>query len=288
MAPDLQHHIGAITGQELTGVARPVSGGCIHRCWRLDGKPPVFVKTNAASCTNMFEAEAEGLREIADTGTVRVPEILATGSFEDTAFLALEYIPLTHRTPEIDAILGNQLAALHRHTAENEMHGWHRDNTIGETPQHNPRTRDWIAFFREYRLRYQLDLVHQNGLDLPDGYRLLNRLDFLFEDVTPKPSLLHGDLWSGNASATTAGEPVLFDPATYYGDRETDLAFSRMFGGFSPAFYAAYQEAWPLHEGFARREPLYRLYHVLNHYNLFGEPYGAQARREIRGILART
>lgn len=285
MVPALRRHLEERLGLSFRGSTQPVSGGCIHQTWRLDGESPVFLKTNAASFVDMFEAEAAGLREIAETGAVRVPEVLATGSFEDTAFLALEYISLTNRTPEVDAALGTQLATLHRHTAKNRMHGWHRDNTIGETPQHNPWTHDWAAFFREHRLRYQLDLARTNGLDLPEGYRLLDRIESFFQDYTPTPSLLHGDLWSGNAAATTSGEPVLFDPASYYGDRETDIAFTRMFGGFSSAFYEAYHETWPLHEGYTRREPLYQLYHILNHYNLFGEPYGAQGKREIRHML---
>lgn len=288
MTPILKHHLEERLGLSFRGSAHPVSGGCIHQTWRLDGESPVFLKTNAAAYAEMFAAEAEGLREIAETGAVRVPEVLEAGTFEDMAFLALEFIPLTNRTPAVDALLGAQLAALHRHTSGNGEHGWHRENTIGETPQNNPWTRDWVAFFREYRLRFQLDLARTNGLDLPDGDRLLDSLDAFFLDHTPAPSLLHGDLWSGNAAATANGDPVLFDPAVYYGDRETDIAFSRMFGGFSPTFYEAYEKAWPLHEGSARREPLYRLYHILNHYNLFGGPYGAQASREIRTILSKT
>src|SRR5262249_29793225 len=156
----------------------------------------------------------------------------------------------------------------------------HRVNTIGMTPQINEADSDWIRFFRERRLRYQLDLAVGNGYggDLQkQGAQLLERMHGLFAGHRPQPSLLHGDLWGGNWGATADGTPVIFDPAVYFGDREADIAMTRLFGGFDTSFYGAYESAWPLEAGWQARTTLYNLYHVLNHLNLFGAGYLSQA-----------
>jgi fructosamine-3-kinase len=184
------------------------------------------------------------------------------------------------------AALGQQLAHLHRASAA--RFGWHRDNTIGATPQPNPWTESWIEFWRTQRLAFQLQLAARNGHTgglQRRGEQLLVRLDALLAH-DPARSLLHGDLWGGNAAATAAGEPVLFDPACYYGDRETDLAMTELFGGFAPAFYSEYRAAWPLDAGYGARRDLYNLYHVLNHLNLFGGGYRAQAEGMIERLLS--
>ena len=222
----------------------------------------------------MFEAEAEGLGELARTRTVRVPEVEKVGIENGKAFIAMERIEAS-RTESADAKLGEQLAKLHRTTAS--YFGWHRDNTIGLTPQPNDPSKDWLTFFRERRLRYQLDLL---GIETS----LLDRLAPFFEGHDPQPSLLHGDLWAGNWLTATTGEPVIFDPACYYGDREADIAMTYLFGGFGPAFYAAYEAAWPLSPGHRERRDLYNLYHVLNHANLFGGSYLRQARELIERL----
>lgn len=250
----------------------------------------VFVKVNRASRLGMFEAEAEGLRELAAAGELRVPSVLGSGSAGDTAWLALEWLELGAGGPAAARALGAGLAALHRHTAD--AHGWHRDNTIGSTPQRNARDSDWVAFYGEQRLRRQLELAaasDRGGGLTAMGERLIERLPAFFEDYAPVPSLLHGDLWGGNWAALQdpahAGEPVVFDPAVYYGDRETDIAMTRLFGGFGAAFYEAYEDAWPLDAGYRRREPLYQLYHVLNHLNLFGGHYLGRARSLMQTLL---
>ena len=169
-----------------------------------------------------------------------------------------------------------------------ESHGWHRDNTIGLTHQPNSCCDDWGRFFRGQRLDHQLRLAQEKGYggELQEaGQRLSAELDCLFDSYRPQASLLHGDLWGGNWAAVD-GQPVIFDPAVYYGDRETDLAMSRLFGGFGDSFYAAYEESWPLADGFDVRCKLYQLYHVLNHLNLFGRTYMGRAMqliRELRG-----
>jgi fructosamine-3-kinase len=285
----LEQQIASATGRPFTARQRqPLGGGCINSAWRLsDGERNCFVKTNAAAALTMFEAEAAGLAELAASGTVRVPEPVCWGSAGDRAWLALEYLPLGGSGPSALAMLGRQLAALH--AQPRPYFGWYRDDTIGATPQPNARCDDWIAFWRERRLGFQLDLAARNGYAgalQRQGEHLRERLAGLFDGYRPTPALLHGDLWGGNVGCTVDGAPAIFDPAVYYGDREADLAMTELFGGFPPAFYAAYREALPLEAGYSQRRTLYNLYHILNHLNLFGGGYRAQAERMIAQLLA--
>ena len=267
--------------------AQSVAGGSINSALRLDGETnSYFVKLNRADRLDMFVAEAEGLRELLRPGVVRVPVPLCWGELENQAYLVLEYLPMGRAAGHSLELLGGGLAALHHQTWD--WYGWRRDNTIGSTPQINDPTEEWIEFWRRHRLGYQLQLAAQRGLGpavLRTGEHLLAELEVFFSGYRPAPSLLHGDLWSGNFGATRDGEPVLFDPAVYYGDRETDLAMSELFGGFGPAFYEAYNAAWPLDPGYAVRRDLYNLYHLLNHFNLFGGGYGAQSAAAIERLL---
>lgn len=264
---------------------RPVSGGDISSAWRLDAfNQSIFLKTGPSSSYEMFAAEAEGLSELAQANAVRVPAALAFGEHAGSAFVALEWLQLDNADSTCERLLGQQLAALHRTTRP--RCGWHRDNTIGLTPQHNPWSDDWIEFYREHRLGYQFELAASNGFTgalQREGARLLKRLPIFFENYSPVESLLHGDLWSGNW-ACSEGQPVIFDPAVYYGDRETDLAMTRLFGGFGNAFYEAYESSWPLQPGYRERMDLYQLYHVLNHLNLFGSGYLGRAMALIEGL----
>jgi fructosamine-3-kinase len=266
----------------------PIGGGCINRGYRMSGAGrSYFVKLNSAPRAPMFQAELEGLAAIAATGTLRVPQPVCVGRDADHSWLALEYVELARADTGSMATLGEQLAALHRCSAA--RFGWHRDNTIGATPQHNQWCTDWVEFWRERRLGFQLRLAADNGHRgalQRRGERLLQRVQDFFGHERPAPSLLHGDLWAGNAACTGDGEPLVFDPACYHGDREADLAMTELFGGFAPAFYAAYRNAWPLPDGYALRRELYNLYHVLNHLNLFGGGYGAQAERIIDRLLS--
>jgi fructosamine-3-kinase len=243
-----------------------------------------FIKTGPASALNMFEAEAEGLRELAAAGAIRVPEVIDYGIDDGEAFIAIERLSFERSTTAIGALFGEQLAALHQHTAD--RHGWRRDNTIGPTPQQNPWTNDWIDFYREHRLEFQLDLAARNGYsgELQSlGKGLAGRLSEFFEKYEPRPSLCHGDLWGGNWGVAD-GVPVIYDPAVYYGDRESDIAMTMLFGGFGREFYRAYDRAWPMAPGHERRIKLYQLYHVLNHLNLFGSGYLGQARGLLRSL----
>ncbi len=279
--------IALATGEPFSPRAsRVVSGGDIHAASVLDGGGRrFFVKANCAACLPMFEAEADGLAMLAASGTVRVPRVVCHGVAHDHAFLVLEYLDL--RREGDAARLGEQLAALHR--LPQAAYGGPRDNWIGGTPQKNGRACSWIAFWRDARLGVQFELAARKGYGgalQRDGETLRARLPEFFAGYTPAPSLLHGDLWGGNHGYLPDTAPVLFDPATYVGDRECDLAMSELFGGFSPDFHAAYRAAWPLDAGYATRRTLYNLYHVLNHANLFGGGYANEAARMTAALLA--
>jgi fructosamine-3-kinase len=266
--------------------AGDLSGGDINRAARIrDGHRSWFVKYRDNAPPGMFEAEARALAEISASGCVRVPEVMAWGSEGDTAWLVLEYLELLSSGPA--ALLGEQLAALHGITRD--RFGWSMDNYIGTTPQLNRPSDNWTGFWRHCRLEPQLAMARATGFGsrLSDkGERLLDGLEQLLRDHQPAASLLHGDLWAGNKAFTPAGQPVIFDPASYYGDRETDIAMSELFGGFEPAFYAAYQSVSPLPAGYPLRRELYKLYHVLNHLNLFGMTWLSRCERMIDALLA--
>lgn len=266
--------------------SQAIHGGDISQAFKLsDGQRCFFVKLRPASGYGLFETEAAGLAELAAAEAVRVPAVLCHGVAANQAYLVLEYLDLSGHGDA--AKLGRQLAQQHRVTAP--RFGWTRDNWIGATPQPNGWRDDWIAFWREHRLGFQLQQAAAHGYGgalQRDGETLMSHLPVLFEGYVPQPALLHGDLWGGNHGFLKEGAPVIFDPAVYFGDRECDLAMSELFGGFAPAFHAAYREAWPLDAGYAVRKTLYNLYHILNHANLFGGSYAAQAARMAAQLLA--
>lgn len=264
---------------------RPVHGGDISAAWcvKAEGQA-VFLKTGPSGSYDMFLAEAEGLKELALASALRVPEVLGCVRSNNECMLALEWIDFDLPGKDTARLLGERLARQHRYCKE--QFGWHRDNTIGATPQPNPWSDDWVEFFRDQRLGFQLKLAAQKGFTgelQQEGDRLLSNMGQYFNDYWPEASLLHGDLWGGNW-ASAGGEPVIFDPAVYYGDRESDLAMTRLFGGFPGDFYRAYGDAWPLAAGSEQRMQLYQLYHVLNHLNLFGQSYLGRALGIIRSL----
>lgn len=267
---------------------RAVGGGSISRTERLETSGgPILLKLEPRGAADRLEAEAEGLDALRASRAVAVPEVLARGTAGAHAFLALEWIELGAKTPDAARRLGTALAQLHRRTGD--AFGWHRDNYIGRTPQPNGELSSWPEFFRERRLAWQLSLGRRNGLGtktLALGDSLLARIEEFFADHNPEPSLLHGDLWGGNWGADASGRPYLYDPAAYYGDREADIAMTRLFGGFGDAFYRAYDEAWPPAPGRDRRTDLYNLYHLLNHFNLFGGAYASQVHGCLTRLLA--
>ena len=269
----------------LQDMPRPVSGGDISAAWRIKTEGNhVFLKTGPADSLAMFQAEADGLRELQKADAVRVPNVLGCVSSGTECLLALEWIDFELADSATEKMLGQQLAKQHRYCED--RFGWHKDNTIGSTPQHNLWNDDWVEFIGKDRLGFQLGLAAKNGFtgDLQvEGAALCKNLGQFFADYWPEASLLHGDLWGGNWAAAD-GVPVIFDPAVYYGDRESDIAMTKLFGGFGASFYDAYEEAWPLSAGSEQRISLYQLYHVLNHLNLFGGSYLNRALGIIRTL----
>ena len=284
LAQAIQHASGIdVTGATL----QRVSGGSINRAYHVRvGEQSFFLKLNSAQALPMFEAEADGLAALAATDTFRVPRVLGCGRTEDDAFLLLEYLQLRPLASDEDGQrFAEALVQLHHDTGEH--YGWPRDNFIGAAPQANTPGDGWARFFINHRLIPQLERARAKGYAGVlgrDADALLERAPGLFVDYRPQPSLLHGDLWHGNAAIDEAGRPAIFDPAVYRGDRDADLAMSELFGGFPSSFYIAYRRAWPMADGYEQRKTLYNLYHVLNHLNLFGRGYLGQAERMIRGL----
>jgi fructosamine-3-kinase len=264
---------------------RSVSGGCINQGYSLSGNGSTyFVKINQASQVEMFEAEALGLKQMLDTQTIRVPQPICWGIADGSSYIVLEWLEFGHGATHSWEEMGRKLAAMHKQ-GKSSRFGWERNNTIGSTPQINTWTDNWADFFAEHRIGYQLKLANRRGGNLPHYSEVVPLLRDFLADRKPQPSLVHGDLWSGNAAVTTSGEPVILDPATYYGDREVDLAMTELFGGFPGAFYQGYHQVFPLDEGYQRRKTLYNLYHILNHFNLFGGGYSSQANRMLQQVL---
>jgi protein-ribulosamine 3-kinase len=268
---------------------RSIGGGCINQTYLIDGQEgrKYFVKLNSADKHAMFVAEVAGLSEIAATQTIRVPQPITHGVAGKQSYLVLENLDLTSHGDA--SLLGKQLAALHSN--HSDQFGFVQNNFIGITLQQNSWSDDWVGFWHEQRLKFQLRLASEKGYSdqLDDlGMKLLDALPAYFDDYSPQPSLLHGDLWGGNHAYLPDGTPVIFDPAVYYGDREADLAMMEMFGGYSTDVYAAYRAAFPLHEGYMLRRDLYNLYHILNHANMFGGGYVGQAEGMMRGLLAKA
>jgi len=279
--------IAAATGTQAKLRQRgSVGGGCINQAQRIDyGDTRYFVKLNTATRVDMFAAEFEGLQALRQCAALHIPKPVCYGADGDSAYIVMENLELGgHGDP---AALGEGLAGLHRVTQS--QFGWHRDNTIGSTLQVNTLSDDWVGFYREYRLQFQFALAARHGCPgslVSQGERLMDDFHILFDSYTPEASLLHGDLWSGNHAYTSDGEPTIFDPAVYYGDHEADLAMTELFGGFGRNFYTAYNNAWPIDPGYKIRKTLYNLYHILNHFNLFGGSYASQAEDMVESLLS--
>ncbi|MDH3201245.1 MAG: fructosamine kinase family protein [Myxococcales bacterium] len=282
MIPNLRAALERRLGTTVQA-ARALSGGDINDAFEvsLESGERIFVKTHPNPPRGMFEAEACGLRWLDEAGAVRVPQVLAL-SDEGPAYLALELLTPGKRVDGFDEELGRGLAALHAHGAPS--FGLDRDNFIGRLPQSNAAAGDWPSFYWRRRLEAQLRLAINRGLIDSGTGREFTALERVLADrVGPAepPSRLHGDLWGGNLHVDDGGRPCLIDPAAYGGHREVDLAMMRLFGGFGPRVFAAYEEAWPLSPGAEERIPLYQLYPLLVHVNLFGGAYVASVKRAL-------
>lgn len=286
MWTQIAEHISQITGQSFTIENRKsVSGGCINQGYCLIGKDiKYFVKINDASQVEMFSAEALGLKEMAKTQTIRVPKPICWGMAERSSYIILEWLEFDRSSKDSWELMGKNLAKMHQYQVETRF-GWNQNNTIGSTPQVNNWTEKWSDFFADYRIGFQLKLASKKGGNFGNYSQIVEKVRDVLSTINPQPSLVHGDLWSGNAAVTEIGEPVILDPATYYGDREVDIAMTELFGGFPAPFYRGYNEVFPLDEGYKKRKTLYNLYHILNHYNLFGGGYGSQANYMIEEVL---
>jgi len=297
-------HISETTGETFSLDNRhSVSGGCINQGYSISSSSRTyFAKINQASQIAMFEAEALGLQQMRATQTIRVPEPICWGTEGNSAYIVLEWLDLGSRGGERAwEEMGRKLAAMHKYTPPTPpllsrgeepnstllrgVFGWDINNTIGSTVQINNWTVNWAEFWAEHRIGYQLKLARPRGGHFPEGECLLEVIPELLAGHEPQPSLVHGDLWAGNARVTSVGEPIIFDPAAYFGDREVDIAMTELFGGFSAQFYRGYNQVWPLEGGYDQRKTLYNLYHILNHFNLFGGSYESQANQMINRIL---
>lgn len=281
-ATSLDGAIQMAVGVERRGSGHSIGGGSINRASRVDlvdGRS-LFVKENDLSHTGLFEEEARGLLALRAATGPRAPEVY--GFFDDgrSQFLLIEWIEQGTRSAGFFPRFGQELAAMHRSNRDTRC-GFDRDNHIGATEQPNGRLNDWHEFFSERRIGFQARLARDRGLlDRATAMRA-DRLSSRLPALLPPPdggeaSILHGDLWGGNYLVGEAGEPVLIDPAVYYGHREADLAMTELFGGFGDAFYRAYEDEWPLEPGYRDRRDIYNLYHLLNHLNLFGSSYHGQ------------
>lgn len=284
----LRHTLEASLGSEISSVI-PASGGCINQSASLnlrDGRR-LFLKWHPSAPPAMFLREAEGLHALRACRSIDVPEPLAAteASGDTPAFIVMQDVSVPAKSPQsksgsFDEQLGHGLAEVHRCTAPG--FGFPHDNYIGPTTQPNSWQATWPEFFREKRIEHMLKLLQPTKEVAALASRFLERLPRLLEGACEPPSLLHGDLWSGNVMQTGNGGPALIDPAVYYGHREADLAMTELFGGFGATFRAAYHEAFPLDPGYADRRDIYNLYHVLNHALLFGGGYMAQAMRIMK------
>lgn len=265
---------------------RRISGGSINNAYRVsDDIDPFFVKTNRQNLAYMFKSESTGLNALYAANCIKVPQPIAAGVSKNDSYLIVSWQEMSGQ-PKAE-LFAQQMAQLHQQT--NNQFGFEIDNSIGSTPQLNQWSENWVDFWQKQRLGYQLNLARKNGFhnrlyDL--GQKLIEQTPLFFTSYHPVASLLHGDLWSGNWSADDKGSPVIFDPACYYGDRETDLAMMELFGHPGRKFLDSYNEFYPLDDGYSIRKNFYNVYHILNHTNLFGSSYAMQAENMIESLLA--
>lgn len=264
-----------------------VGGGCMANTTKIKTQSGKMFFLKSGLSGNIFFCEANGLKELSQTNTIRIPEVIAV----DENFLLLEYIERGNLSDNFFEKFGQMYALMHR--CQTSIFGFYEDNYIGATPQLNvpsdEESNNWTAFYFNKRLLYQYRLAEQNGYvtsRLKNGFmKLESKISAILSGSEEPPCLLHGDLWSGNYMCDENGNPVLIDPAVYYGHREADLAMTKLFGGFSPAFYRVYLEAYPLPDGWEYRENIYKLYHVMNHLNLFGPGYLSEAEQLLTNCL---
>lgn len=262
---------------------REIQGGDSHGTFKISGENKRFlVKTNKKIYLSNFEAEAEGLAHLSQSELIRTPKVICAGVVSDHSFLVLEYISMTEGTHTDWYKAGQALAEMHKNFSQ-KMYGWQSDNFIGLTPQANQWTKKWSHFYAEQRIGLMLQLLYEKGIQLVNIDKAVEVIKTLFAGHNPKASMLHGDLWQGNLGFNHH-QLVLFDPAFYFGDRETDMAMTELFGRFPDNFYQGYADIWPLDHEYQYRKPIYQLYHILNHALLFGGHYLDSAKLTLKNL----
>jgi len=265
---------------------RSVGGGCINQTYCLKNSSyKFFVKVNAIDQVSNFRMEYLALSEIKSSGTITVPEPICVGTSHQQCFLVLEWLDLHNSHQDQDwRLMGKQLAKMHQ-VLSKQGFGWYSHNCIGSTLQINTWHSNWVDFWIENRLKPQMEMARRKGFYTPTPLKdLWSAVPRYFDSYQPVPSLVHGDLWSGNL-AFCDRQPVIFDPAVYYGDREVDIAMTELFGRLPSAFYESYNQHFPMDSGYKSRRNLYNLYHILNHFNIFGGIYAFQANDLIRELV---
>lgn len=263
-----------ITGEKIAH-KNSLGGGCIGDSNKVTTENGNVYFVKQYSKAGVSRAEALGLKELEKSMAVKVPHVI--GFTNNT--LVLNHINSKGQVRDFQKKLGVQFACLHKFVAH--KYGFKEDNFIGDSIQINGYSGNWINFYIDNRLEFQIKLATKNGLadrHLKEKFSVLkSKIPEILSGSEEPPSLLHGDLWGGNVMSDENGDPCLIDPAVYYGHREADLAMTKLFGGFSSEFYASYNKTYPLKDGYLHRENLYKLYHILNHLNLFGKSYYGQA-----------
>ena len=283
MTENLKDFIGASLNRRIQSI-KSVSGGDISRAYLLSASDERFFCkiNNKHNSLDMFQKEAKGLQLMASTGSVRIPEVFGVGTHEGDSFLILEFIESKRPSKDDSIRLAERLSTMHSYTAEN--FGLDHDNYIGSLEQFNSPRNEWSEFYLEKRLHPQFKWALDSGMlssgEIPNDNIVLKRLSEIFKEI--KPSLIHGDLWSGNYMIDIQGNPVLIDPAVYYGHSEVDIAMSRLFGGFDAAFYQRYFELRTPFPGLEERIDIYQLYYLLVHLNLFGSSYYGSVKRILK------
>tara|TARA_B100000945_G_scaffold206272_1_gene165893 strand:+ start:34 stop:921 length:888 start_codon:yes stop_codon:yes gene_type:complete len=269
----------------------PVGGGCIHKAWCVhfqNGKK-VFAKSNHIDNINMFKFEREcllALKRFANESYIHIPKPIALISYQNISLLVLEWIDLIHSKQNL---LGKGLGLLHKSSTEekNKCFGWAEEGYIGSNNQIKGWDSDWGKFFVNYRLRPQLIRAAKWGVKVEDYEDSLGFLSSYLNNHHPRVSLVHGDLWSGNCGSSQKGLGTIYDPASYWGDREVDIAMTKLFGGFNIEFYKGYEAIWPLDNLSKDRTEIYNLYHLLNHANIFGGSYKENSLEILKNLRSR-
>ncbi|WP_417614439.1 fructosamine kinase family protein [Oceanisphaera sp.] len=286
MWPTIANQISEATKTDFSVMnKKPLAGGEINRAFYIDdGQTAYFVKLNDAVHLEKFRCEWNSLDHLRASDTLQVPRPICCGSTLSSSFLVLAYLPFNEGSEQAWHALGQQLARLHQ-SQHQPMYGWDDDNFLGLSIQPNAWHKKWSTFFAEQRIGWQLTILADKGIHFGDVEEIVTCIKQRLIHHQPAASLLHGDLWRGNV-AFYDNRPVIFDPASYFGDREADIAMTELFGQFPHVFYQGYNAVWPLDAGYRERSEIYNLYHLLNHVSHFGEPYREQASSSVNRILS--